>query len=128
MSIIKSEDGKKWINAFIAAISLLICYIAIKFIYQLGEWFDLESKVKYFLAMGQVVGVLIGFFSFVFIAKSKNARKYLDEVYGELLKVVWPDKDSVIKLTVGIVIALTITSSFFVLVDYLFRQLLSLIY
>jgi len=128
MSIVKSEDGKKWINAFIAIISILVGFITIRFIETLGDWFELEAKVKYFIAFSQGLGVVTGLTTFLTITKNKVASTHLKEVYAELVKVVWPDKDSVVKVTIGIVIATAIVSGFFVLVDFIFRQLLNLLY
>jgi preprotein translocase subunit SecE len=128
MSIVKSEDGKKWINAFKAIISILVAFVTIRFIETMGEWFELESKVTYFLAVSQGVGVFTGLITFLTISKNKIASTHLEEVYAELVKVVWPDKDSVIKVTIGIVIATAIVSGFFVLIDFTFRKLLNLLY
>ncbi len=128
MSIIKSEDGKKWINSFVAIVSILVGFITIRFLEQLGEWFDLEAKVGNFLAFTQGVGVLVGLITFISILKNPKASGYLKEVYGELVKVVWAENDTVLKVTVGIIIGLAIVSSIFVLIDYLAQQLLSLAY
>ncbi len=128
MSIIKSEDSSKWINAFIVFVSLLVGYVWITFAGQLGEWFDLEAKIPRFLVLTQISGIVFGIGFFIFIKRNVNASQYLSEVYGELVKVIWPKKDDVLKVTVGIVIGITITSCLFVLVDYIFRQILGLIY
>ena len=128
MSIVKKEVSKKWINAFVAIVAILIGYSSIVFINQLGEWFDLESKVQYFLGWTQGVGVVVGLGCFLYAVKSETIMKYLNEVYTELTKVVWPDNDSVVKVTIGIVIALSIVSSIFVSIDFGFRKLLALIY
>jgi preprotein translocase subunit SecE len=128
MSIIKSEDSKKWINAFIAINALLLGYVVIRFIETLGEWFDLEAKIGNFLAFSQGLGVLSGLVAFIVIYKNKKWITYLDEVYGELLKVIWPERDSVVKATIGIIIGVSIASGLFVLVDFIFQKLLGLIY
>ena len=128
MSIVKQEDGKKWINSLIAIISLLAGFVTIRFVEQMGEWFDLEAKVGSFLALTQGAGIVVGVLTFVIIFKNKKASTLLNEVYGELVKVVWPDKDSVLKITVGLVIGLGIVSAIFVLVDFVFRKILELIY
>ena len=47
MSLIKSQDGKKWINSFIVVSSTLVGYILIRFLHQIKEWFDLESKIPF---------------------------------------------------------------------------------
>ena len=128
MSIIKSEDEKKWINAFLVLCSILLGFVTIRFMEQMGEWFDLEAKVQYYLAVTQGMGFFVGIAAFVFAIKNKAAQTHLEEVYGELTKVVWSDKDTALKLTIGIVISLTILSLIFVLVDYIFQQSLELIY
>jgi preprotein translocase subunit SecE len=128
MSIVKAEDGKKWINSFLAITSIFAGYITIKFAGQIGEWFDLEAKVSNFPLVAQAAGIVIGLVTFVFIMKNKNAMGHLTEVYDELVKVIWPDKDSVLKVTVGIVIAVGIVSALFMGVDFVFSKILDLIY
>lgn len=128
MSILKVEDEKKWINAFVVICAGIVGYIFIRFSLQMGEWFDLESKISHFTKVTHITGVFVGFGFFTFMYKSKSNVKYLTEVYGELVKVVWPNKDATVKLTVGIVIALAIVSGILVLIDYFFRFVLSFIY
>ena len=127
MSVLKSEDRKKWINAFIMLCSVLVGFVWIRFMYQLGEWFDLESQIKFFLGISQMSGILAGVATFVIILKSNKLYSYLTEVYDELVKVVWPESDTVLKLTVGIVIAVAIISAILLLVDYGVGEALSLI-
>ena len=76
----------------------------------------------------QGLGLLAGVVTFFTVFKNKNAAGHLREVYDELVKVVWPDKDSVVKVTVGIIIGLVIFCSIFVGVDWTFRALLQLLY
>jgi len=128
MSFIKAEDSQKWINFFVAIIAILAGYLLISFLQQMGEWFDLEAKVPYFLGVSQAAGIVFGLGVFIAIKKHKNAKEHLDEVYSELVKVIWPDSESVVKSTIGILIGLTILSSIFVGVDYIFRALLNLVY
>ena len=128
MSIIKSEDEKKWINAFLVLCSILLGFVTIRFMEQMGEWFDLEAKVTYYIALTQGAGFAAGALGFLIALKNKFTQSYLNEVYHELTKVVWSDKDTAIKLTIGIVISLSIVSVIFVLVDYIFQQTLALIY
>ena len=61
MSIVKSEDSHKWINAFLAIVCIIIGYVVIKFTGQLGDWFDLEAKIPQFQYAKDGVGILFGF-------------------------------------------------------------------
>ena len=128
MSLIKSEDSKKWINSFVAICAVVSGYVVVQFTEKMGEWFDLESKIPYFLGVTQGLGIVIGLIIFLVITNHSGAKKYMEEVYEELVKVIWPDSDSVVKSTIGILIGLTIFSTIFVSVDYLFRKALELIY
>lgn len=128
MSLIKSEDSKKWINSFVAICAILSGYITIQFAEQMGAWFDLEAKIPYFLGVAQGLGIVLGLVIFMVVRSHSSSRKYLEEVYSELVKVIWPDSESVIKSTIGILIGLTIVSLVFVSVDFLFRKALELVY
>ncbi|EQC48095.1 preprotein translocase subunit SecE [Bacteriovorax sp. Seq25_V] len=127
MSLIKSEDSKKWINSFLAIVSGICGLVVIRFLEQMGEWFDLEAKVPNFPITIQVVGIAVAVVIFVSVIKNKSASEHLDRVYSELVKVMWPKKDDVLKTTIGLVIALSIISGIFVLVDLGFRKLLDTI-
>jgi preprotein translocase subunit SecE len=124
----RSTDGRKWINGLVALGAFVCAFYVILFIGQMGEWFDLEAKVSNFKGIAQGIGVLIGLLGFVYVVKSEKCSTFLNEVFAELVKVVWPDKDSVVKLTIGIIIALAICSVILFFIDYLSRQLLGLFY
>lgn len=128
MSIVKSEDSRKWINSFVAIISILAGFISIRFLDQMSEWFDLEAKINHFLMVSQGVGIVIGLVTFIAIVKNKGASTHMQEVFDELVKVVWPDRDSVIKVTIGIIIGVSIVSSILVGIDFSFQKILELIY
>ena len=57
MSVIKTEDQRKWINAFVVLSCAIVGYLTIQGTKQLGEWFDLEAKVQYFEALIQGTGI-----------------------------------------------------------------------
>jgi len=128
MSLVKSEDSKKWINFILVVCSILLGFVVIRFLGQAGEWFNLEAKIPHFVMVANAVGVTIGAGVFVFAIKNTSSLNFLNEVFNELVKVVWPDHDSVVKITIGIVIGVSILSAIFVSVDGLTRKLFSLIY
>jgi preprotein translocase subunit SecE len=128
MSILKVEDSRKWINSFTAVVSIIAGFLTIRFVQTMGEWFDLEPKIPNFPQVAQGLGVLLGLALFVYLYKKKEAQEHLSNVYGELVKAIWPDKDTILKITVGLVISLSIVSGIFVLIDYIFRSILEMIY
>jgi len=128
MSILRKEDSQKWVNAFVAGIAILAGYVTIRFVLQLGEWFDLEAKISQFIIYSQVLGVIVGLVTFMGILKKKPTIDHIYSVYDELTKVVWPDRESVIKVTIAIMIASAIMSGIFVLADLGFQKILELFY
>ena len=128
MSLLKQEDSVKWINFFVAVCSILVCYILIVFFGQLREWFDLEARIDHFVLLSQGVGIVMGLGTFIFLRNNPSSAKLMNQVYDELLKVVWPTRETVLQVTIVVIIGVSILSSIFVGVDYLFRQGLELIY
>lgn len=128
MASVMKNDGKKWINSAIALGSVLLGYLTYRFTIQLGDWFDLEAKFAYFNGASQGLALLVGLSGFLVILKNSKAYTFLNDVYGELVKATWADKDSVVKLTIGIIITVAICSGLLVAVDLGIQKLLGLLY
>jgi preprotein translocase subunit SecE len=128
MSIIKSEDSRKWITALVVIASVLAGFVVSKFVVQMGDWFDLETKISNFNFISQGFGFAVGLGTFIYILKNNKTSSYLEEVYNELLKVIWPSKDATVKMTIGIAIALVVVAAIFVSVDAIFKKILEFIY
>lgn len=128
MGALKEADSSKWINALIVIGAVLLAYIFNAFVLQMGEWFDLEAKVPNFILVSQITSIVIGFVSFIYVLKNKQSYGYLQEVYGELTKVIWPDKDSTVKLTITIVIGVALAGAFLSLADLGIKEVLNLLY
>jgi preprotein translocase subunit SecE len=127
MSLATKDTGKKWIQTSVAVLCGLLVYIFISFFMQMGEWFELESKVPAFVVISQVLAVFIGLGIFVYLMKNDQTRTFLEEVYQEGIKVVWPDKNETVKHTIGIMIGVTIVGVLLAVFDVTATWLLSLI-
>ena len=128
MSVIKSEDSAKWINAFVAFCSVVAGFLATRFSEQIGIWFDFESKIPNFYILNQALGFIVGASLFIYLLKFSKAHSYLKDVFNELLKVIWPSHDTTAKMTIGLGIALVIVASIFVSIDFIFKKILSFVY
>lgn len=128
MSIIKSEDSRKWITALTVIAAVLAGFVVYKFTNQIGDWFDLETRIPNYSLVAQGLGFVAGLGTFVYILKNSGTSSYLQEVYNELLKVVWPSKDATVKMTIGIAIALVVVAGIFTAVDFIFKKILEFVY
>lgn len=127
MAVASNEDGKKWIQAAVAVVCVLAVYVLISFFEKLAEWFALESIVPNFYGITQVISVLIGIGAFFWVMKNPKASDFLTNVYGEVLKVVWPNRQQTWKHTVVIMIAVTIFGFIFGFFDFAANYLLGLV-
>ena len=127
MSVASQNDGKKWIQTSVALVCILLGYVLISFFEKLGEWFTLEARIPYFFAVTQVLSVLIGVGVFGYLFKNPKTSLFLQEVYSETVKVVWPDKQQTWRHTFVIMIAVTIMGFVFGFFDFGANYLLGLV-
>lgn len=127
MSSITERQGKKWIQTSIALACGFLGYVLISFFTQLSEWFDLESKIPRYDLAAQGAAVLISLGVFIYVTKNSKTSSFLNEVYQEVLKVVWPDKNQTMRHTIGIMIGVTIVGFMLGFFDWSASSLLNLL-
>lgn len=127
MAVASNDEGKKWIQAAVAVCCILVGYILISFFEKLAEWFALETMIPYFFGATQVISVVIAIVSYVVVIKNPKSSDFLENVYQELLKVVWPDRQQTWRHTFVIMIAVTIFGFIFGFFDFGANFLLGLV-
>lgn len=111
------QDGKKWIQAAVVLFSATIAYITLSFIEQVNDLWDLEAKIAYFSIVSNIVAFLMGLITFIIIVKNKKTSQFLDEVYAEFIKVVFPERDITWRHTFGIMVGVGVIGFILWLVD-----------
>ena len=127
MSVASNDEGKKWIQTTVAITCILEVYVFINFFEKLSEWFALETMVPYYFGLTQVVSVLLGLATYIIVFKNPKSSEFLTNVYQEVLKVVWPDKQQTWRHTFVIMIAVTIMGFVFGFFDFGANFLLGLV-
>ncbi len=127
MAVASNEEGKKQIQATVTIVCILAGYVLISFFEKLAEWFALETMIPYFFGVTQVVSVLIALGAYIFIMKNPKSSEFLQNVYQEVMKVVWPDRQQTWRHTFVILIAVTIFGFIFGFFDFGANYLLCLV-
>lgn len=127
MAVASNEEGKKWIQASLAVVCILLGYVLISFFEKMAEWFTLESKVPFFFGITQVISVGIAASTYFYVLKNPKTSDFLTNVYEELMKVVWPDSQQTWRHTFVIMVAVTIMGFVFGFFDFGANYLLSLV-
>lgn len=122
-----STTGRKWIQSSVAVTCMILAYILMSFLEQINEWWHLETFIPSYFAVSQAVSVLMGLGVFIYIMKNPKTSSFLSEVYYELMKVVWPDKNQTVKHTIGIMIGVSIVGFILGFFDLVASWALSLI-
>jgi preprotein translocase subunit SecE len=127
MSVASNDEGKKWIQTTVAIACILLTYVLISFFEKMAEWFALETKIPYFFGITQVASVLIGLATYIAIFKNSKSSEFLTNVYQEVMKVVWPDRQQTWRHTFVIMVAVTIMGFVFGFFDFGANFLLGLV-
>src|SRR6476661_4602761 len=108
MAVASNEEGKKWIQAIVAVVCILVGYVLVSFFEKLAEWFALETMIPYFFGITQAVSVLLALAAYIIVMKNPKSSDFLTNVYQEIMKVVWPDSQQTWRHTFVIMVAVTI--------------------
>lgn len=127
MAVASNEEGKKWIQASLAVVCILLGYVLISFFEKMAEWFALETMVPYYYAISQVVSVLVAAGTYFYIMRTPKTADFLTDVYHEVMKVVWPDSQQTWRHTFVIMVAVTIMGFVFGFFDFGANFLLGLV-
>lgn len=127
MSVASNEEGKKWIQTSVALACIILGYVLISFFEKLAEWFTLETKIPYFFGISQAISVILAIVTYFTIFKNPKSSEFLTNVYQEIMKVVWPDKQQTWRHTFVIMVAVTIMGFVFGFFDFGANYLLSLV-
>ncbi len=122
-----SKDNSKWLNASVAITCIMLCFILIRFFKQIGEWFELESKLGSYGLITQAVAVILSIGSFVYILKNEKTSSFLKESFSEIVKVIFPDRNETLSMTWKVMILVTICGFILGLFDYFATWGLSLL-
>lgn len=127
MSIASNHEGKKWIQTSVAIVCMLLSYVFMSFFEQINDWWHLETYISKYAAISQAVSVLIGLSTFIYIIKTPKTSAFLGDVFYEIMKVVWPEKNQTMRHTIGIMIGVSIVGFILGFFDFVATWALSLI-
>lgn len=127
MAVASNDEGKKWIQASVALTCILLGYILINFFEKMAEWFALETMIPYFYAITQALSVAIGLGVYIVVMRNPKSAEFLTNVYQEIMKVVWPDKNQTWRHTFVIMVVVTIMGFIFGFFDFGANYLLGLV-
>ncbi len=127
MAVDTKNDRNKWIQTSVALACMFLAYLSLTFLETLAEWFDLEASIPNYQWLAQGFSIVLGLVCFLVIVNKDKTAVFLKEVYAEAIKVVWPDRSETFRMTIGIMIGVSIAGLIFWVFDFVANILLNLI-
>ena len=111
---VKSGKGQVWLAVVIALAGIFAYY-----------YFS-EKNVLYSLG-ALIVGLAAGAGIFFVSPSGKNLITFFKEARTELRRVVWPSMDETRKMTLLVIVVMTITLLFLMFVDFIIKNVISFV-
>jgi len=124
----RKKNGQKWINAGVAIAAILLGYIVTLLAEKTGQWFDLEAKISEYGVITQVLGGVVALITFLIITRNPKSSVFLEEVYAEMEKVVYPNRQETVRHSIVVIIGVTIAGFIFGVFDLVASKLLALLH
>lgn len=119
--------ASKWINTFLFLGSVIVGFLFNILLVKLSVWFELESKIPYFKYVQLVLSLLVVLASMLYVRSRADLMGFLYETYDEMTKVVFPDKNQSFKLSVFVIIWVTIIGFVLTMFDWVARSIIAMI-
>lgn len=119
--------ASKWINTFLFVASVIVGYLFNTFLVKIGVWFELESKISYFKYLQLILSLVVVVSTLIYVRSRTDLMTFLFETFYELTKVVFPDKNQSFRLSIFVIIWVTIIGFVLTVFDWAARLLITMI-
>lgn len=121
------ESNQKWVNLSFLAGAGLIGFVVFLLASRAAAALDFDGRFGHLESSIKIGAVVVGALCFLLLYRSKSATLYMDEVFIELNKVTWPQREETTKGTIAVLIAVTVMGFMFGLVDWLWSHIVNVI-
>lgn len=121
------ENNQKWVNLSFLAASALTAFVIFLLASRASAALDFDGRVQNLATILRLGAIVVGAVCFFVLYKNKTANLFMDEVFIELGKVTWPQREETFKATIAVLIAVTIMGFMFGVVDWVWSRLVNFI-
>jgi preprotein translocase subunit SecE len=121
------KDDATWMKICYVAFALIVAYVAYKLIETLGIQFGWSERYEWFSPVHNIAGILIGAATAVGVYADAGRREYHLAAVGEVRKVVWPKLPDVKKMTLIVVVVVSIFAVILAIFDVVWSKVLQFI-
>ena len=123
-----TKDDATWLNICYIAFSVIVAYVANKAFFSLGAYYGWADKFdQWYPFISNISSILVGASAGILMRSSNERREYHVATIGEVRKVIWPNYPDTKKMTIVVVVVVTIFSIILTLFDILWSKALQFI-
>lgn len=117
----------KWINTILFLGSVLVGFLFNMLLIKLGTWFEFEAKIPQYKYIQLIASIVVVFATMVYVRSRSDLMTFFYETFDEMTKVVFPDKNQSFRLSIFVIIWVTIIGFILTTFDWIARLVIGLI-
>lgn len=117
----------KWINTILFLASAIVGLIFHKLFIKLGLWFEFEAKIPQYKYLQLFASLVVVFVTMVYVRSRSDLMSFFYETFDEMTKVVFPDKNQSFRLSIFVIIWVTIIGFILTTFDLIARFIIGMI-
>ena len=98
----------KWINTILFLLCVLVGFLFNMLLIKLGTWLEFEVKIPQYKYVQLFVSIIVVFGTLFYVKSRSDLMAFFYETFDEMTKVVFPGKNQSFRLSIFIIIAVTI--------------------
>ena len=119
--------ASKWINTILFLASALVGFLFNMLLIKLGTWFEFEAKIPQYKYIQLLASIIVVFGTLFYVKSRTDLMTFFYETYDEMTKVVFPDKNQSFRLSIIVIIAITIIGFILTTFDWVARFVIGMI-
>ncbi len=119
--------ASKWINTILFLGSVLVGFLFNMLLVKLGTWFEFEAKIPQYKYIQLLVSILVVFGTLFYVKSRTDLMTFFYETFDEMTKVVFPDKNQSFRLSIFVIIAVTVIGFILTTFDWVARFIIGMI-
>ncbi len=127
MRVFMGKDDATWMKICYVAFALIVAYVAYKLLETLGVQFGWGERYEWFPPVHNIAAILVGGGTAAWVYADAGRREYHLAAVGEVRKVVWPKLPDVKKMTLIVVVVVSIFAVILTVFDVVWSKILQFI-
>lgn len=117
----------KWINTLLFLGSVLVGFMFNMMLVKFGAWFEFEARIPQYKYIQLLASIVVVFATMVYVRSRSDLMTFFYQTFDEMTKVVFPDKNQSFRLSLFVILWVTVIGFVLTIFDWIARLVIGLI-